>query len=161
ITPTDKAPFEPKQIDLDAMIAAALEKRPEILQAKQELRTKELRYRFAQNGSKPGLDAVAAYTPRGDNLDRALVDLTGGGITDLSRTDIHGSTSDSAREVFDNVNYDWSVGINLSIPIRNRAARASEGQARIAYEQSQMSLQNLERGVQVEVRAAVRAVDTG
>jgi len=161
ITPSDKLPFEPAEIDLGAMIRAALEERPEIRQAKQDLRTKELRYRFSQNGTKPGLDALGSYSPRGDNVDRALVDLTGDGIPDLARTFIHGSTKDSVREVFDNVNYDWSVGLSLSIPIGNRAAKAVEAQTHIALEQSQLTLQNLERGIQVEVRTAVRAVDTG
>ena len=161
ITPSDKLPFEPAEIDLGAMIRAALEERPEIRQAKQDLRTKDLRHRFAQNQTKPGFDALASYSPRGDNEDVGLVDTNGDHIPDSPGVVINGGTRESIREVFDNRNYDWSIGLNHSIPIGNRAAKSVEAQSQIALEQSQLTLQNLERGVQVEVRTAVRAVDTG
>lgn len=161
IVPSEKAPFAPGAVDLDKMIKAALEKRPEVLQSRQQKRAQELRYRFAQNATKPALAAVASFKPTGDNVDTSLVDLTNDGIPDQRFLFFSGSWRTSAEEVFDKDNYNWSVGLNLSIPIGNRKARADEAQSRIAFEQSQMSLENLERGIQVEVRTAVRAVETG
>src|SRR6185503_8998934 len=51
-------------------------------------------------------------------------------------------------------------GLVFSIPIGNRAARARAARSRIGYEQGQLSLENLRKGVEIEVRNAVRSVNT-
>jgi len=68
--------------------------------------------------------------------------------------------TDSASEVFSNDIYDWTVGLRFSIPIGNRAAKAVSARSQVQLEQSQMSLEDTERNILVEVRIAVRAVET-
>lgn len=175
IKPTDQLPFEPQRIDLDAMEKAAIDGRPEIQLAKNSVKTAELQHRFDENGVKPQLDAFANYAPKGNNYEadevkvighhQEPVDSNGDGTIDGTRSveDLvlkPLSFSDSASEVFNNDIYDWQVGLRFSIPIGNRAAKATSARSKILLEQSQMSLEDTERGILVEVRVAVRAVET-
>lgn len=175
LKPTDALPFEPQDIDLDAMEKAALEGRPEIQLAKNGVKTAELQHRFNENGVKPQLDAFANLVPQGNNYEadktlvvghhKEAVDTNGDGIPD-SFVSVEDRVleplgfTDSASEVFSNDIYDWQVGLRFSIPIGNRAAKATAARSKIQLEQSQMSLEDTERGILVEVRVAVRAVET-
>jgi len=189
IEPTDLPPFEDLDVDEEALIRAALEGRPELREARNFVRASELRSRVARNQKKPQLDAIAAYGPSGNNFTVEsesvvvqqyvdadpqsgfpLDDLNGDGqitypedtvpvrITD-STLKISG-LGESVSEVFRNDNYTWRVGLMFSLPIGNRSAKAAEARSRIAYEQSELALQDLERNVRVEVRRAILAVTT-
>lgn len=161
LKPTDPPPFEPIAINLEASLKEALEGRPDVIQARNDVRTLDLRYRFAQNARKPQLDAFANYNPSGNNYTPGKVqvgDFNGDGTLE-ERLKLEGLGA-SASEVFKNNVYDWSVGLRFSIPIGNRNAKATEARSHIALEQAQMTLENVERNVQVEVRTAVRAVET-
>jgi outer membrane protein TolC len=157
------------------MEKAAMDGRPEIQLAKNNVKTADLRHRFDENGVKPQLDAFATYAPTGNNYEadetRVIghhlepVDSNGDGTIDGTRSvpDLALRPlgfADSAKEVFNNDIYDWSIGLRFSIPIGNRAAKATSARSKIALEQSQLSLEDTERGVMVEVRTAVRAVET-
>lgn len=161
IKPTDELPFEIESINEAEMINTALTRRPEIMQATNELHVNELQHRYEENQKKPQLDAVAQFAPRGNNYepgDFESGDFNGDGTIE-QRVKLAG-WGDSASEVFGNDIYDWSVGVRFSIPIGNRAGKAREARSRIAYEQSGLSLEDLKRGVRVEVRTAVLAVET-
>ena len=57
-------------------------------------------------------------------------------------------------QLFDSTAPDKGVGLQLTIPIRNRAAQANQVRAELEYRQSQMRLQQLENQVRIEVRNA-------
>src|SRR5262249_55417072 len=138
LKPTDTPPFEPQDIDLDAMEKSALEGRPEIQLAKNSVKTAELQHRFNENGVKPQLDAFATVAPRGNNYEadetlvvghhKEPVDSNGDGTIDGTKSVADEvlkplGFSDSASEVFNNDIYDWQGGLRFSIPIRNPAAK--------------------------------------
>src|SRR5581483_8879039 len=47
---------------------------------------------------------------------------------------------------------DYAVGFNVNIPIRNRAAQATQVRSELEYRQSQMLLQQLQNQIGFEVR---------
>jgi outer membrane protein TolC len=49
---------------------------------------------------------------------------------------------------------DKGIGVNLTIPIRNRAAQATQVRSEFEYRQAQMRIQQLENQVRIEVRNA-------
>jgi len=175
LIPTDKPPFEPQEIDLAAMEKSALESRPEIQIAKNNVRTSELQHRFDEKNKKPQLDAFATLAPSGNNYEanstkvvghhQEPVDTNGDGIPD-STVSVPDEVlqplgfSESASEVFSNDIYDWSVGLRFSIPLGNRAAKAVSARSQVQLEQNQMSLEDTQRAILVDVRIAVRAVET-
>ena len=54
----------------------------------------------------------------------------------------------------------WSLGLSLSIPITTLVSRAQYAQAKLNFEQAKLSLKNQEQQVFLEIRNAVRAVQT-
>ena len=161
LVPVDKAEFEPKPIDRDEMIRIAMANRPEIKQAKAVLRQRELSWRLAQNGLKPGLDASGAYTANGNNYKSETRTVDVGGVpTPIDTTVTVDTLSESAKEVFRDDYWNWQVGLTFSLPIGNRNAKAAEARARIAWEQQKMEIENTQRSLTVEVRSSVLSVET-
>ncbi len=54
---------------------------------------------------------------------------------------------------------DKGVGLQLNIPLRNRAAQAVQIRSELEYRQAQMRLQQIENQVSIEVRNAQFAVE--
>jgi outer membrane protein TolC len=121
---------------LQASMVAAMQHRPEVRQTDARLSQADVRERVADNGRLPQLDLAAGYTLNGlkQKLDRAI------------------------DEEFTTNFFDWSVGMQFSVPIGNRA-RAS------AYERSQLERsralherENTQQQILLEVSDAVRTL---
>jgi outer membrane protein TolC len=56
--------------------------------------------------------------------------------------------------LLDNSAPDYAVGLNVTIPIRNRAAQADQTRAELEYRQAQLRFQQLQNQVGIEVRNA-------
>ena len=54
----------------------------------------------------------------------------------------------------------WTVGLNLSKPLQNRAARAQSRIADLSLDQGRLELQDLMLTIRTEVRTAARGVET-
>lgn len=139
LVPTDSPSFAARSVDAAAVLAKALENRPELATARKQLLDRELAERSAKNRMRHGLDFNASVSPSG-------VDAT---------------FADSASEVPDFENYAWSAGLLYSLPIGNRAAKARHATAAIEVEKSELALANLEQTIRVDVRNAVRNVESG
>jgi outer membrane protein TolC len=68
---------------------------------------------------------------------------------------------ESLRNIGNGDVYNWSAGLTYRVPIGNRAAKANFAQARIRRERSQVDAENQSQTIRVQVRKAVRAVDSG
>jgi outer membrane protein TolC len=157
IVPTDRATAAtgPVAIDVDAAITSALENRTDMIAARKSVENAEISARFARNQTLPGADLVASYG------------ATGLGGTELRRdpvtnevTRLPGGYSDTLSQVFGRDAPTWSLGINLSYPLRNRSASAQSARLRIAREQAETNLKRLEMQVAAEVRSVARSVQT-
>jgi outer membrane protein TolC len=80
----------------------------------------------------------------------------GGGIPDV----FLGSYGQSLANVLKNDFRTWRVGINISMPFRNRTAQAQYGRALAEGRQIDAQRQKMEQQVEVEVRNALQAVET-
>jgi len=106
----------------------------------------------------PQLNFVGSYGATGQGGTQLVRDLSngfGGPIVDT----IPGGYGDALDSVFRRDYPGWMVGVNLSIPILNRQAKASRAKAQISQEQAQASLTRLELQIATEVRNAGRAVE--
>jgi outer membrane protein TolC len=146
---TDRPTWDPGEIDLDAAITAALERRPELVAARQRLRDTELSERVARRGTQHGLDFNASVTPNEqDDVDQLVATLQPPGIAPSDTT----TNSDAT---------DWTVGLTYRFPLHNRDAKASYAIARLNTEKNEVALRNTEQAVRVDVRSAVRSVQSG
>ncbi len=160
IIPTEDPVREGRSVDLDAAIATSLQSRPEIIEAHNALENAALSEKAARNAARHQLDLSASVTPSGNNLIDILPGPDGipGTADDVVQT---GGLSDSYSEIPKFHNYLWTVGLNYSVPIANRAAKANYAISKINREKQEISLQNTEDLIRVDVRTAVRAVESG
>ena len=151
IIPTDRLSTEQVKIQLDEGTQTALRRRPEVLQIAYTAASDLLRYQYYRNQTLPFLNLTGSYGNRG--LAGFSVDPNTGHVIDTN-------FSQTFRDVFDRKSKSWSIGLNFSYPILNRAARGAAGVARYTWESDRAQMSVIEQNVIVEVRAAARAIDT-
>ena len=113
-------------------IARALKMRPEINQARLDLKQDEIEIVRTKNGLLPVLDFF---------------------IT-LGKTGYADSFGEAFRSIND-AQYDVSAGITFNFPIKKRADRAKYSRSVLYRKQSEEALRNLEQLVEVDVRSAL------
>jgi outer membrane protein TolC len=138
IVPTDAPPFTIEAIDLEKALEAAFEHRPDYRQASLEIESRTLNERFSRNQLLPALDLEGRVGPNGvdTNFGGTLSNFTSG---------------------------DWvqyRVGFTLRYPLGNQAAKSRFTRARLEVEQAKTVLERTEQRILVEVREAVRNVET-
>ena len=152
IVPTDQVRSEQVRIDLDQGVRTALDQRPEVLSERYNVDITRIRYDYWKNQALPSLNLVGNYG--GVGLAGTFIDPTTGQVT--STSGLGSALSDALSVKAKN----WSIGLNFSYPILNRAGRGARGFARYAFESEKARLTTVEQNVVVEVRSAARAIDT-
>ncbi len=152
IAPTDQVRAEDVKIDVEEGTRTALIRRPEVLTAAYTVDADRIRYDYYKNQVMPGLNLTASYGNPGIGGDTH--DPTTGAVLST------GNFGDAFQQVIDRKFKNWSVGLNFSFPILNRAARGAYGAARYLWESDKAAYTTAEQNVVVDVRAAARAIDT-
>jgi outer membrane protein len=174
IEPSDPLPLVEQSPDMEASVSTAQQNRPDLEQARLDLRTKETDLAFRRNQRRWGLDLRGEYGKLGIGQDVRTVVVTSTGCNliepdtgfclDPTQTTVetldHGSYGDSLDDLKRGANLDWRVSLTLGIPIGNRQAKANYTDSEYALSQSQRNLEVLELLARVQVRDAVRAVQT-
>jgi outer membrane protein TolC len=117
--------------DVEQHVQVALKMRPDLNQARLEIRQGELEVVRTKNGLLPRMDAFITFGKTGyaDSFNRATDNVFG----------------DS---------YDASFGLVFEYPVKNQAARSRYQRAVLTREQSTRALENLSQLVQIDVRSA-------
>ncbi|NIM00630.1 MAG: TolC family protein [Acidobacteria bacterium] len=149
LEPTDQPSFREEEVDVDAAIQTALDRRPEIINSRRSLRDSELSERVARNGARHSLTFDASITPFEQERD-TLVDIQNT-LDDYPTSDT-GLVSDG---------HNWSVGLTYGYTIGNKRAKANYAIARINREKGELGVRIVEQDIRVDVRAAARAVTSG
>ncbi|RMF71903.1 MAG: TolC family protein, partial [Acidobacteria bacterium] len=175
IEPLDKPGFSPREVRVETAIATALERRPDIAEVDLRLRNAELSARYQRNQTRPDLSVTGSYSATGNSFDYLPQTVTQQ-VFDPGPDGIPGTpddvgfvnqqvvqffpfqqgSSEAFREIPDLDNTFWSVRLDLTIPIRNRRARAQFARARLAVEQARLNAEAARLAARVEVRDAVR-----
>lgn len=126
------------QVSEDEVTRRALN-RPDIKELRRTLEINELQTRVYGNNIKPDLKLIATAGVAG--LDRTYPG-------DMEKI----GTFDSPY---------WSIGLNFSYPLGNRAAENDYRKSRLKTEQTALQIKSLEEGAVKDVKAAIRGVATG
>jgi outer membrane protein len=156
VVPTDRPSAERREVNADEAVRTALEKRTDIIVARKNLENNDLSLRLAGELTKPQLDLVGAYGGVGQGGTQIIRDGFGGPVINV----IPGGYGDALSSVFGRDFPTWTVGVNLSYPLFNRQAKASQARARLSKEQALASLNRLELQIATQVRSAARNVET-
>ena len=119
-------------------LRSALRRRPDLSKARTSLRTAEFNEQVSRNLALPALSLEGSA-----------------GITGIG-TDYGNAIDDMGSGKYPN----WSVGLRFSVPLGNTAARADVAAAGLKARQARAGVAVLEESAGLEVRAALRALET-
>lgn len=124
--------------DLHDSWQRALKERPDLIQLRDELEKRDIEIRYSKNQVLPSLDLIASFGLNGldSELDRGFDDIT-------------------RRE-----NPNYTTGFVITIPLRNRAARANLRSSREAKTQALLNLKKLEQSILAEIDNAYHDTNT-
>jgi outer membrane protein len=154
IEPTDALP-EPKPDDvppLDEALRQAAQNRPEIEQADLNLRNQDVVIKANRNALLPSLGLFASYAGAGLSGNRCP-DPTGTAAICPDALLLMGAGQALSQSFHGNFP-DYSFGVSLTIPLRNRSAQADATRALLEQRQLRTQMQKTKNTVIQEVRNA-------
>ncbi len=140
------------------MIDLALKNRTELAESVLDLENRELSRKTARNALLPALSVYGVYAGTGLAGEKSSnYTSNGAGITSMLPT----SYSGAVQSAFNNSAPEYQVGLQLSIPLRNRIAKADQYRTELEYRQSQVYAEELKKRIHIEVRNARYALEQG
>lgn len=156
IIPADNPVFEPgNKRPLEEALKAALTYRPDLLARKKELDNRNIEAKYNENQMLPTLDLFGSLGLNGLSGDR---DGASGAVPVINRRT--GAYDTALFEAFSTEFGLWELGINLSYPLGNQAAKSQLATKRLEVAQLLLDIKDLEKNIVVEVREAHRQIET-
>ena len=154
---TDTPTFRPQDVDVNAAVRAALDKRTDIVNMRKSLESADIGIRYYKNQTLPDLNVQAGYG------------LSGQGGTSYTFNDSFPPVPTSVVEhgfgsvlsqMFSNEFHNWSLAVTVAYPIGRSNAEAALARAKVSYSQSELQLRSLELSVATQVREVARTLNT-
>ena len=159
IMPADTPGFVKREVSLDEALAVALKNRPDLQSSALGIKNRELDYSYAKNQMLPQLDLRAQYWSPGLSGDRILY-LNDNPLTGIILGKAAGGASQALRDALGFKYSNWSVELTLTIPLSSIFSRAAQAAAKAGLDQQIVLLKQAEQTAFLEIRAAVRAMQT-
>ena len=156
VIPTDTIAVSTTQSfpPVEDLINQALKNRPELYESNINLENQLISRNATRNNLLPTLTAVGQYS--------------GSGLAGLPNPNYSGGTADLLvpsgvggllMNTFNNSSPDYYVGLQLSIPLRNRVHKADQFRSELEYRQSELYAQQLKKQIRIDVRNAEYALE--
>jgi outer membrane protein TolC len=160
ILTTDPAhgPVPDDVLGVERAVKVALESRPELRELNYELRNKDIDLDYQRNQMLPSVDAFVTYNQNGVGGVQILRNGFGpeAPITAINEGGMFGALG----QLFSFGYPGFSVGVNVEIPLRNRARQAEYSRAFTERRISESRMVALEQQIALEVRNAITTVET-
>jgi outer membrane protein TolC len=152
IVPLDKfaIPEKDEVHPLEDLIHQALAARPEMEQARLNLASNQMNLVGIKNSLKPTLNAFAELTNNG-----LSGDLTAFGLLQGYNSTLVGGYGNMLSQLFRRDYPNYSAGISLNIPLRNRAAQADYTTSLLELRQNELNLRKNINQIRVDVQNAL------
>ena len=162
-TSTMQLPQQEAVVPTQDLVNDALAHRSELAEARINLKNEEISIKAIRSSLLPSLDLYGYYGGSGlggaqnqANLCPPPPNPQPFGCSNSPVTPVsYGST---LNQLVNSTAPDKGVGLQLTIPLRNRVAQATQIRSELEYRQAQMRLQQLENQVRIEIRNAQFAV---
>jgi len=176
-TSTMEVPQNEQVQPIEDLVNEALRHRPELVESRIQLNSQEISNKAVRSALLPSVDLFAYYGGYGlggnqnpSNLcaNQPLEEQKSGfcagpnaaaGGQTLIPVQNAVSYGGTLNQLINSTAPDKGVGLQLNIPLRNRAAQAVQIRSELEYRQSQMALQQTENRVSIEVRNAQFGVE--
>ena len=155
VIPTDRVGLDrlpEEDMTVDALVQQAYANNPQIEQAVLSMKNNELTMKAEKNGLLPTVDAYAFYGSSqlaGSQSPYAQNFATGTTYPPGTFPPIAYGTA--FGNFFNSNAPDKGVGVNITIPLRNRVAQADQARSQMEYRQAQMRLQQLYTQIRIQV----------
>ena len=162
VVPTDRVALDPlpeEDKPLEDLVGQADANNPQVEQAVLNMKNNKITIKAEKNGLLPTVDAFAFYgaSSLAGGQNPAAIDFeTGGALPAGSIPPISYGTA--FGNLFNSSEPDKGVGVNITIPLRNRTAQADQARSQMELRQSQMRLQQLYTQIRIQVINAVYAL---
>ncbi len=162
-TSTMQLPQQEPVVPTQDLVNEALSRRSELAEARINLKNQEISMKSVRSLLLPSLDLYGYYGGSGlggaqnpNNLCPPLPAQQPFGCSANPVTPVsYGST---LNQLVNSTAPDKGIGLQLTIPLRNRVGQATQIRSELEYRQAQMRLQQLENQVRIEIRNAQFAV---
>ncbi len=161
IVPTDTLSTGPLPAGTPAeIVAVALDHRPEYQAAKLQLTNSEINLKGTKNELRPELDLVGNFESSGlaGDINPVFSNLPGSGIPVSALPGAAGGYGTVLGQIFEGKYPTVSVGINLTLPVRNRIAQSDVARDQLQVRQTEVRLKQLENQIRTEVEDALIAL---
>ena len=183
IVPTDSVDLAAPNVSLGDALKTAMENRPELQQSDVLKEINQIDQRFFKDQTKPAIDLVGTYGVTGlagsvsSNIVNPLTQsslLQRQRIDELSALagldplpvippqqfsqDLLGGYGQSLQNLLANRYGTARIGVQISLPLRNRTAEANLGRSLVEGERIGTQRKQLEQTIQVDVRNALQSV---
>ncbi len=171
VIPTDRVGLDrlpEEDMATDDLVKLADMNSPQIEQAVLNMKNNEITIKAEKNGLLPTVDAYAFYGASSLGGSQNPAEPCGGSTGAVCNpTTGYGGV---LQNLLNNSSPDKGVGVNVTIPLRNRTAQADQARSQMEYRQTQMRLQQLYTQIRFQVingqyaltndRAAVQAAQS-
>lgn len=169
-TSTMDVPAQEPVVPAEDLINESIRHRPELVESRIDLNSRELSNKAVRSSLLPSLDLFAYYGGSGLGGAQNAAALcasptqpfcaTANPDPTLSQSPISPTTGygSTLNQLVNSTAPDKGIGLQLNIPLRNRAAQAVQIRSELEFRQAQLRLQQIENQVAVEVRNAQFAV---
>jgi outer membrane protein TolC len=158
IVPTDhiEVPAIEEIQPIQDLMGLALKSRPEIAQGEIRLENADINLRGVRNAMMPQFDVTADVTNNGlaGQVNQNFVPIVPGEVPTVNDYFL-GGLSTSVLQVFRRNFPDYSVGVQLSIPLKNRRAQADMIASSLERRQSEIRLRQTENQIRQQVKNAL------
>jgi HAE1 family hydrophobic/amphiphilic exporter-1 len=183
IVPTDSVDLVIPEISLPEALKAARDNRPELQQSNVAREINQIDQKYFREQTKPAIDLVGSYGMTGlagsissnginpftasSSQVRERVDLLSRlqGLEPLPSLPVQtispnliGGYDQSIQNLLGNKYNNFRVGVQISLPLRNRTAEAQLGRSLVEGQRIGTQREQLEQSIQVDVRNALQAV---
>src|SRR5208282_4250149 len=160
-TSTMELPAQELVIPIQDLVNDALAHRPELAEQRINLSNTEISNKAIRSALLPSLDLFAYYggSGVGGSQNIGYVCLTEPTFCEVPGEPAYVSVpptgyGDTLNQLINSTAPDKGVGLQLTIPIRNRVAQATQVRSEFEYRQAQLRIQQIENQVRIEVRNA-------
>jgi len=157
VVPTDRVGLDrlpEEDMPAEGLVREAYVNNPQIEQAVLNMKNNQITIKAEKNGLLPVVDAYAFYGGSalgGSQNPSAICGFTSTSDVCPAGTYPTVGYGTVAGHTFNNSAPDYGVGVNVTIPIRNRTAQADQTRSQMELRQSQMRLQQLYTQIRIQV----------
>jgi outer membrane protein len=162
LTETVLPPSDTGKIDAESAVERATLNRPDLKSASQSLDLDELQIRKVKNDLLPDLSLIGTYTAqgRGGIFYRRTNIFTDTGAANTIVQVTPGGFGDSLSQMFGFGYPIYAFGLQLRLPIRNRAAAADMADAFVSKKHDMLAVRNVQQQIRLEILQAVSQVES-